>query len=161
MMPMLCCFLSVICMMGVLGAFDWDVTVISSNFVSLQLIITLAIVVHLVVRYREFQLTLPQADHRTLIKETIRTKFVPCLYAALTTIAGFRLPVAMRHQARHSFRMDDEHWYSGIIGPDVFIVSLRPHATQTAESANEAKIFQVFPNRFFSSVHRIPWEDRF
>ena len=89
MMPMLCCFLSVICMMGVLGAFGWDVTVISSNFVSLQLIITLAIVVHLVVRYREFQQTLPQADHRTLIKETIRTKFVPCLYAALTTIAGF------------------------------------------------------------------------
>ncbi len=88
-MPMLCCFLSVICMMGVLGAFGWDVTVISSNFVSLQLIITLAIVVHLVVRYREFQQTLPQADHRTLIKETIRTKFVPCLYAALTTIAGF------------------------------------------------------------------------
>ncbi len=89
MMPMLCCFLSVICMMGVLGLFDWDVTVISSNFVSLQLIITLAIVVHLVVRYRELQRTLPQADHRTLIKETIRTKFVPCLYAALTTIAGF------------------------------------------------------------------------
>jgi uncharacterized protein len=89
MMPMLCCFLSVICMMGVLGAFGWDVTVISSNFVSLQIIITLAIVVHLVVRYREFQQTLPQADHRTLIKETIRTKFVPCLYATLTTIAGF------------------------------------------------------------------------
>ena len=88
-LPMLCCFLAVISMMGVLGAFGWDVTVISSNFVSLQLIITLAIVVHLVVRYREFQKTLPQADHRTLVKETIRTKFVPCLYAALTTIAGF------------------------------------------------------------------------
>ena len=87
--PMLCCFLAVICMMGVLGAFGWAVTVISSNFVSLQLIITLAIVVHLVVRYREFQSTLPRADHRTLVKETIRTKFVPCLYAALTTIAGF------------------------------------------------------------------------
>ena len=88
-LPMLCCFLAVISMMGVLGAFGWDVTVISSNFVSLQLIITLAIVVHLVVRYRELQRTLPQADHRTLVKETIRTKFVPCLYAALTTIAGF------------------------------------------------------------------------
>jgi hypothetical protein len=89
LMPMLCCFLSVICMMGVLGLFDWDVTVISSNFVSLQLIITLAIVVHLVVRYRELQQTLARADHRTLIKETVRTKFVPCMYAALTTIAGF------------------------------------------------------------------------
>jgi hypothetical protein len=49
-------------MMGVLGAFGWDVTVISSNFISLQLIITLAIVIHLVVRYREFQQTLPDAE---------------------------------------------------------------------------------------------------
>ncbi|BBO88232.1 efflux RND transporter permease subunit [Desulfosarcina ovata] len=87
--PMLCCFLAVVCMMGVLGAFGWDVTVISSNFVSLQLIITLAIVVHLMVRYREFQITRPGADHRALVQETVRSKFVPCLYAALTTIAGF------------------------------------------------------------------------
>ena len=89
LVPMLCCFLAVVCMMGVLGAFGWDVTVISSNFVSLQLIITLAIVVHLMVRYREFQSTRRQADHRTLVQETVRSKFVPCLYAALTTIAGF------------------------------------------------------------------------
>ena len=86
---MLCCFLAVVCMMGVLGAFGWDVTVISSNFVSLQLIITLAIVVHLMVRYREFQITRPLAEHHTLVQETVRSKFVPCLYAALTTIAGF------------------------------------------------------------------------
>jgi uncharacterized protein len=89
LVPMLCCFLAVGCMMGVLGSFGWDVTVISSNFVSLQLIITLAIVVHLMVRYREFQITHPGADHRTLVQETVRSKFVPCLYAALTTIAGF------------------------------------------------------------------------
>ena len=87
--PMLCCFLAVICMMGLLGAFGWDVTVISSNFISLQLIITLAIVIHLVVRYREFQKILPDADRRTLVKETVRTKFVPCFYATVTTIAGF------------------------------------------------------------------------
>ncbi len=89
LVPMLCCFLAVVCMMGVLGTFGWDVTVISSNFISLQLIITLAIVVHLVVRYREYQVTRPDAGHRTLTQETVRTKFVPCLYAALTTIAGF------------------------------------------------------------------------
>ncbi len=89
LVPMLCCFLAVVCMMGVLGAFDWDVTVISSNFISLQLIITLAIVVHLMVRYREFQITRPGSDHYALVQETVRSKFVPCLYAALTTIAGF------------------------------------------------------------------------
>ncbi len=88
-LPMLCCFLSVIAMVGVLSAFHWDVTVISSNFISLQLIITLAIVVHLVVRFREFQTTLPEADLRTLVKKAIHSKFIPCLYAILTTIAGF------------------------------------------------------------------------
>lgn len=88
-LPMLCCFLSVIAMVGVLSTFHWDVTVISSNFISLQLIITLAIVVHLVVRFREFQTTLPEADLRTLVKKTIHSKFIPCLYAILTTIAGF------------------------------------------------------------------------
>ena len=88
-LPMLCCFLSAVAMMGVLGTFGWDVTVISSNFISLQLIITLAISVHLIVRFREYQTTLPDADNRTLVHKTIQSKFVPCLFAVLTTIAGF------------------------------------------------------------------------
>ena len=88
-LPMLCCFLSVIAMLGVLGTFAWDVTVISSNFISLQLIITLAIAVHLIVRFREYQVTLPDADYRTLLSRTIQSKFIPCLFAVLTTIAGF------------------------------------------------------------------------
>ena len=88
-LPMLCCFLSVIAMMGILGAFGLDVTVISSNFISLQLIITLAMVVHLVVRYREILFQNPQAEQRTLVRDTVRSKFTPSLYAALTTIAGF------------------------------------------------------------------------
>ncbi|BHH83644.1 efflux RND transporter permease subunit [Desulforhopalus sp. 52FAK] len=89
LLPMLCCFLSAISMMGILGAFGWDVTVISSNFISLQLILTLAISVHLVVRFREYQVTLPEADNHTLVVKTIQSKFIPCLYATLTTIAGF------------------------------------------------------------------------
>ena len=88
-LPMLCCFLSVIAMMGILAAFDWEVTVISSNFISLQLIITLSIVVHLIVRYREFQIVKPDYDRRSMVLNTVRTKFTPCLYATLTTMAGF------------------------------------------------------------------------
>ncbi|THB73184.1 MAG: RND family transporter [Desulfobulbaceae bacterium] len=88
-LPMLCCFISMIAMMGLLGTFGWDVTVISSNFISLQLIITLAISVHLVVRYREYQVTQPDLDQRSLVRKTMRSKFIPCLYAVLTTVAGF------------------------------------------------------------------------
>lgn len=88
-LPMLCCVVSVICMIGLLGWFGWEVTVISSNFISLQLIITLAIVIHLIVRYRELLVQNPQADNRQLILETVLGKLKPCIYAVLTTIAGF------------------------------------------------------------------------
>jgi predicted RND superfamily exporter protein len=89
LLPLLCCALSAISMIGLLGLFGWEVTVISSNFISLQLIITMAIAIHLVVRYRELHGNHPQTDQRKLILDTIRLKFKPCLYAALTTIAGF------------------------------------------------------------------------
>jgi len=88
-LPMLCCFVSVIAMMGILTLFGWEVTVISSNFISLQLIITMSIVIHLIVRYREFHRANRQLDQRTLVKDTVHSMFIPCLYAALTTIAGF------------------------------------------------------------------------
>jgi uncharacterized protein len=88
-LPMLCCFLSVIAMMGLLTLFGWEVTVISSNFVSLQLIITLSIVIHLIVRYREFHRIHPQDDQRQLVNDALRTKFIPSLFSVLTTIAGF------------------------------------------------------------------------
>ncbi len=88
-LPILCCAFSAIAMMGLLGMFDWQVTVISSNFISLQLIITMAITIHLIVRYRGLALSNPHTPHRDLIEETIRVMVTPCLFAALTTIAGF------------------------------------------------------------------------
>jgi predicted RND superfamily exporter protein len=89
LLPMLCCVISVICMLGLLGWFGWEVTVISSNFISLQLIITMSITIHLIVRYREFAAAEPQESNRQLILDTVRTKLIPCLYAVLTTVAGF------------------------------------------------------------------------
>jgi predicted RND superfamily exporter protein len=88
-LPILCCMVSAICMIGLLGWFGWEVTVISSNFISLQLIITLAIVIHLIVRYRELLIQNPQATNRRLIFDTVLLKLKPCVYAVLTTIAGF------------------------------------------------------------------------
>jgi len=88
-LPILCCAFSVISMMGLLGLFGWEVTVISSNFISLQIIITMAITIHLIVRYRELASKNPEAEQRELVLDTIRFMGKPCLYAALTTIAGF------------------------------------------------------------------------
>ncbi len=88
-LPMLCCVFSTIAMMGLLGMFGWKVTVISSNFISLQLIITMAIAIHLIVRYRDLLLRNPEAEQRQLILDTVSLMLTPCLYAALTTIVGF------------------------------------------------------------------------
>ncbi|MFC1737831.1 RND family transporter [Planctomycetota bacterium] len=88
-LPMLCCGISAICMIGLLGWLGWEVTVVSSNFISLQLIMTMAIAIHLIVRYRELLIQSPQAPNRQLILDTIHLKLKPCVYAVLTTIAGF------------------------------------------------------------------------
>ena len=89
LLPILCCSFSAICMIGLLGMFGWEVTVISSNFISLQLIITMAITIHLIVRYRELHQDNPEAEQRELILNSVCLMFKPCLYTGLTTIAGF------------------------------------------------------------------------
>ena len=88
-LPILFCLVSVMCMVGLLGWFGWEVTVISSNFISLQLIMTMALVIHLIVRYRELLAQNPNASNHQLILETVVLKLKPCVYAVLTTIAGF------------------------------------------------------------------------
>ncbi len=89
LLPVLCCAFSAVSMMGLLGLFGWEVTVISSNFISLQLIITMAITIHLIVRYRELHVNNPEAEQRELVLDDVSLMLRPCLYAALTTIAGF------------------------------------------------------------------------
>ncbi|HEY5701934.1 MAG TPA: MMPL family transporter [Gammaproteobacteria bacterium] len=88
-LPLVSCTYAGLLMMGLLGLIGWQVTVISSNFISLMLIITMAMNIHLVVRYR--QLRKDHADHsqRELVSEMTGKMVWPCLYTALTTILAF------------------------------------------------------------------------
>lgn len=88
-LAVLCCVYSTVVMTGLLGVFEWPVTVISSNFISLLLIMNMSLVIHLVVQYRELAEKRPQADVKELIANTVAQKWTPCLFATLTTIAGF------------------------------------------------------------------------
>ena len=76
-------------MMGYLGWMQWPVTVVSSNFVSLLLIITLSLIIHLIVRYRELAKLNVEYSQLDLIRETIGSKFIPCVYTAVTTMVAF------------------------------------------------------------------------
>lgn len=88
-LPVIICALSVVSTSGVLGLFGWEVTVISSNFISLQLIITISIVLHLVVRYRELTQKYKHASQYKLVINTLLSKLNPSFFAIITTIAGF------------------------------------------------------------------------
>lgn len=89
LLPLGTCILAVVMMLGFLSWIDWRLTVISHNFVALLLIVTLAITIHLVVRYRELHARHPDWSQRDLILETARLMVMPCLYTALTTIVAF------------------------------------------------------------------------
>jgi len=88
-LPMLTCFMSGIIMTGLLGMLEWRVTVVSSNFISLMLIINLSLTIHLVVRYRELHANGFSNDQHELIFETVRSKFAPSFYTAITTMVAF------------------------------------------------------------------------
>ncbi|AXX86830.1 RND superfamily transporter [Malaciobacter marinus] len=88
-LSVLICTLSVIATSGMLGIFGWEVTVISSNFISLQLIITISIVLHLIVRYRELSSIYKNSSQSKLVLNTMLSKLSPSFFAIITTIAGF------------------------------------------------------------------------
>ena len=88
-LPVATCALCLTIVLGLLSWLDWRLTVISSNFVSLLLIITLALTIHLIVRYRELFAAKPKAEQRVLVIETIQLMAKPCLYTVLTTIVAF------------------------------------------------------------------------
>ena len=88
-LPLLSCFYTGLIMVGVLGLIGWKVTVISSNFLALMLIITISMNIHLIVRYRQLNRDHPGDDQLALVRTTMHKMVKPCLYTALTTIMGF------------------------------------------------------------------------
>ena len=88
-LPLLIASIASVMTVGLLGFFEWRITVVSSNFLALLLIFALSLSIHLIVRYRELQVLKPQADQLTLVKETVRSKAIPCLYTVVTTMVAF------------------------------------------------------------------------
>ncbi len=89
LLPMLTCAIAVWVMVGALGLLDWRVTVISSNFVSILIIITISLTIHLTVRYGELYAENPDANQSDLVRNTVRLMFQPCFFTTITTIVAF------------------------------------------------------------------------
>ena len=87
--PISSCFFSVIIMMGLLGLLGWKVTVISSNFIALMLILTMAMNIHMSTRFLQLKENHPNMKILELITLTTAKMFWPILYTVLTTIIAF------------------------------------------------------------------------
>jgi len=87
--PLSSCFFSVSIMIGVLGLLGWKVTVISSNFIALMLILTMAMNIHISVRFLQYKKENPNVLNSEAILWTTEKMFWPILYTVLTTICAF------------------------------------------------------------------------
>jgi len=89
MVPISSCFFSVLIMMGLLGLMGWKVTVISSNFIALMLILTMAMNIHTSTRFLQLRKENPKLSKLEIIKKTTNKMFWPIFYTVLTTIFAF------------------------------------------------------------------------
>ena len=87
--PISSCFFSVVIMMGFLGLLGWKVTVISSNFIALMLILTMAMNIHMSTRFLQLKKTNPNLKNSEIISMTTSKMFWPIIYTVLTTICAF------------------------------------------------------------------------
>jgi len=88
-MPLLGCATSVIIMIGLLGLIGWKVTVISSNFIALMLILNMAMNIHVTVRFLQLKKEYPSLSKSSVVLEASQKMMLPILYTVLTTICAF------------------------------------------------------------------------
>ncbi len=88
-MPLLGCATSVIIMIGLLGLIGWKVTVISSNFIALMLILNMAMNIHVTVRFLQLKKEFPELTKKEAVLDASKKMMLPILYTVLTTICAF------------------------------------------------------------------------
>ena len=88
-MPLLGCATSVVVMIGLLGLFGWKVTVISSNFIALMLILNMAMNIHVTVRFLQLKKEQPNFSNEEAVLVASKKMMLPILYTVLTTVCAF------------------------------------------------------------------------
>jgi len=89
MIPISSCFFSVLIMTGLLGLLGWKVTVISSNFIALMLILTMAMNIHMSTRFLQLRKKFSDLSNLEIISMTTKKMFWPIIYTVLTTVCAF------------------------------------------------------------------------
>ena len=86
-LPISNAFLTTLVTAGFLGYMDWKISVVSSNFIALLLILTISLTVHVLVKINEIQKD--SVDNNKSLIDAVDQMFLPCFFAALTTAVAF------------------------------------------------------------------------
>jgi predicted RND superfamily exporter protein len=89
MIPLVTCVYCTVAILGLLGLVGWELTVISSNFIALTLILTISVSIHLIVHYMELYREHPEFTQAELVHSMAHDMAPPCFYTSLTSIVGF------------------------------------------------------------------------
>lgn len=89
LLPVFVCVLSAVVASGIFGLLGYEITVISSNYTALQLIITVSLMIHLIVGYRELYFLHESYTQKQLVYLTLKSRAKPCFFAIFTTVIGF------------------------------------------------------------------------
>ncbi|MCC7122317.1 MAG: RND family transporter [Gammaproteobacteria bacterium] len=87
--PLSTCVFCTVVILGMLGHIGWDLTVISSNFIALTLILTISVNIHLLVRYMELYREFPDWSQYQLVRQMTHDMAKPCMYTNVTSMIGF------------------------------------------------------------------------
>ena len=86
-LPILNAFFTTFVTAGFLGFMDWKISVVSSNFIALLLILTISLTVHVLVKINE--LKKESSDYKNSLIDSVNQMFLPCFFAAITTAVAF------------------------------------------------------------------------
>ena len=97
-------------MTGFIGFMNWEITAISANFISLMLILSISMNIHIINNYRINYFSHDKITYT--LKYTIINMFWPCFYTALTTIVAFGSLVIFRYKTDNRFwKYNDQYLY--------------------------------------------------
>ena len=156
--PIIISIIGALFMTGVVSAIGWKVTVISANFFSLLLVMTLSVTIHLVVRYREILSKDPDGISSELTKQTLTEMIKPCAYTVITTIAAFASLTASHVQPVIDFGLMMSvgvmiAFILSFIGFAIFMMLLpKPKATNQSEQFLVLEKFALVTDKFGKQI---------
>ncbi len=88
LLSLVCAFLNVFIVSGLIGLLGFQLTIISSNFVALLIIFSITLSIHVIIRYQEVT-TKTMGDLRSNISSAVEQISTPCIYMVATSAIAF------------------------------------------------------------------------